>query len=266
MLFDTHCHLYLWELNEDIDGNIERFKENGGTHLINIWVDIPSSLTSCEITKKHEGVFATIWIHPCYVLEQEKSPEEVINELKEIYEKYKDVIVWIWEAGLDNFHLSKDKPQKEKKLQNKYFRLQIRLSKELNLPIIIHTRDAWRETLKVLEEEKCDNFIIHCFSEDLDFANKCMEISEKCVFAFWGIVTYPKAESVKEAAKNIPLDRIVVETDAPYLAPQAYRWKLNRPEYVLEVVKFIANLRGEEFEKVQKQVFENSVRFFWVKK
>ena len=261
MFIDTHCHLYLWKLNENKEEIINSFWEKWWKKIINIWVDIESSHKVIDISKEFENNVATIWIHPCYVMEQTKTINENIEILKEIYAQNKDLIVWIWEAWLDNYHLWEDK-EKEKALQKEYFKAQIRLSKELNIPIIIHTREAWNETLEILRSEKCDNFIIHCYSEDLDFARQCMDISEKCVFAFWWVLTFPKSDKVKETAKHIPLERIVVETDAPYLAPQSKRWKLNKPENVRDIVEYLAELRWEDYDFVEKKVYENSVNFF----
>lgn len=264
MLFDTHTHIFLGELAKDMDACVSEFKENGWKYMVNVWVDIPSSKKVIDISNKYEESFATVWIHPCYVMDLEWTPEENVAKLKELYLANKDVVIWIWEAGLDNYHISKTEIEKEKSLQEKYFRLQIKLSKELNLPLIIHNREAWEKTLEILKDEKCDSFIIHCFSEDINFARECMSFSDKCVFAFGGVATYPKALEIREAAKLLPIERIVVETDAPYLAPQSYRWKTNKPHYVLEVIKEIATLRWEDYEDVKKMIFENSVSFFWV--
>ena len=265
MLFDTHTHIYLWELWKNKQEVVQDFLDNSWKYMINIWVDLKSSLEVCEIAKEFECSFATVWIHPCYVMDLPWTPEENIEKLREIYEKNKDIIVWIWEAWLDNYHISETETDKERELQETYFRLQIRLAKELDIPLIIHTRNAPQRTLEILEEEKSVKFLIHCFSENLDFAQKCMKISDECIFAFWWVVTYKKSFDVQNACINLPIEKIVAETDAPYLAPQVFRWKVNKPHYINETIKYIAEIRWDNFEITKEKLFKNSVKFFKVK-
>lgn len=266
MIFDTHSHIYLWELEGKNDKIVQSFIDAWWKYFTTIWVDIETSKKAIEISKKYEwNWIATIWIHPCYVMNQERSVSENYEELKKLYNQNKAFVKGIWEAGYDNFHLSKTETEKEKKLQEEYFKMQIKLAEELNLPLIIHTRNAKEETLKTLKETWFKKFVIHCFSEDLEFAEKCMELSDECIFAFGWIATYPNAKEVRKAALNLPLDKIVLETDSPYLTPQKVRWQINEPKNTKLILDFFVENRIENKQEIEKVFFNNSINFFNLK-
>lgn len=266
MLFDTHSHIYLDQLEDKNEEVVQNFIDAWWEYFTTIWVDIQTSHKAIEIAKRFSPTgISTVWIHPCYVMEQTNSVEENYELLKNLYLENKDYVKAIWEAWYDNFHLSKTEPEKEKKLQEEYFKMQINLAMEFDLPLVIHTRNAKEETLKTLKETWIKKFIIHCFSEDLDFADECMKLSDECMFAFGWVCTYPSAKEVKEASINIPKERIVLETDSPYLAPQKVRGQVNEPQNVKYILDFLAENRKETKEELQKIFFENSINFFNIK-
>ena len=143
--------------------------------------------------------------------------------------------------------------------------LKINLAKKLNLPIVIHNRDAKNDIFEILKEENFKNFVFHCFSENLDFAKKVLEFSPNAMISFSGILTFKNAIEIKETAKNIPLENILAETDSPYLTPMPFRWKEeNEPIFTRYVIEEIAKLKNQDLEYISEKIFENSKKFFWI--
>lgn len=263
MLFDTHSHIFLWTKNEkDI---MSELKENNIWYITHIWVDIESSKKCIDLAKKYKNnSIATVWIHPCYVEEQNWNISEIINILEKLIVENREFIKAIWECWLD-YHYTDNYNKKEK--QEIYFKEQIKLAQKYDLPIVIHTRDAKDDTLRIIKETWLKKFVLHCFSEDLDFALKAIYESNKCKISFSGIVTYKSAKNVALTAANIPLDRILIETDCPYLAPQDVRWQENFPKYVKYNLEKIIELRqknwkNETSEQIETQIYDNSIKFF----
>jgi len=155
----------------------------------------------------------------------------------------------------------------QKKLQKLFFKAQIELAKKYNLPVIIHNRESKDDVLEILQETNFKNFIFHCYSENLEYAQKLLEFSPNCKISFSGIVTFKNALDIQKTAKNIPLKNILVETDSPYLTPTPLRWKEeNEPSYTKYVLEKIIELREESPEEIKKTIFENSLEMFWIKK
>jgi TatD DNase family protein len=244
---------------------LENFKRSGGIHLISIWTDLITSQKSIDLANQYDFIYATVWIHPTDVLQSKKSLEEDLSHLEDFIKTNRDKIVWIWETGLDYHWVSKD-PEiliQEKEKQENYFIAHIELAKKYNLPIIIHNRDSWEDILKILEKTQCKNFIIHCFSEDLDFANRCFNISSDAKMSFSGIVTFKNAKLIAETAANIPLRNILIETDSPFLTPVPYRWKQeNEPAFTHYVLEKIIELRSETSEEITQQILSNSIDIY----
>jgi TatD DNase family protein len=158
-------------------------------------------------------------------------------------------------------HLS-EKAKMQIENQKAWWLVQWELAEKYDLPLVIHTRDARDATLEFMREHGIDRCVMHCFSEDWDFARTLLDFSDDIYFSFSGIVTYKNALSIQEAAKNIPLDRILVETDAPFLAPQPVRGQINEPAYTRHVLEKIAELRGVPTDEIEDVIYENSLRFY----
>ena len=262
MFIDTHCHPLLSK-EKSISSIIENFKKSGWKYLISIWTNLDSSEQSLLLSKKYDFIYATVWIHPTDTINLEGKIDESINFLENLYLNNRDKVIWVWECGLDYYRINKENSEQEKNIQKKFFLAQISLAKKYQLPLIIHNREAWEDILKILQEVKYENFIIHCFSENLDFAKKCIKISPKCKLAFWWILTFNNAKDIQEAATHIPLENIIIETDSPYLTPVPYRGKEeNEPEYVKYVLEKIYKLRSEKPEIIQNQIYKNSCEIF----
>ncbi len=267
MLIDTHSHLYLWELQKHIPEAILHLKENNFSHTIQIGTSVATSQTCIDLAYKYDIVRATVGIHPCEA--QDTEIEEIpwhIEQLEKMIQNSSKVIVGFGEIGFDHYHLSKDKTiaQIQKSRQFEWFRAQADLAKKYALPVVIHTRNCWQTTLDELSRSGLEKFVIHCFSEDWEFAQKIFHFSDKTMISFTGIVTYPKSISVREVAKKSPLERIMIETDAPYLVPESLRNVASycEPAYARYVFDEICNLRNEWKDIIERQLQDNSIQFF----
>jgi len=297
MLYDTHCHPYLAEKKSQ-DGIIKNFLHTWD-FLNCIWTNISTSLTSIDIAKNNTSIFATIWIHPCDILRENNwrhtllDLEKTLQKLEKIYLENKQYIVWIWEIGLDYHWLESmsqnflktqiwesayNKIDKEKcpdiitrisrnikNYQELFFKAQIKLAQKYNLPIIIHNRNSKDDVFRILEELHFKNFIFHCYSENLEYAERLIEFAPNCKISFSGIVTFKSAKDIQDTAANIPLRNIIIETDSPFLTPTPLRWKEeNEPQFVQYVLNKIIELRSENSELIQKTIFQNSVEIFTI--
>jgi len=259
MLYDTHCHPNLAKNKNKIQIINNFLEENPEGFLNIIWTDLEKSKDVIELSKNSSRTFCSIWIHPCDVYELDLK-ENIIN-LEKLYLKNKEKIIAIWECGLD-YYWKKDKKEEQKS----FFKAQIELAKKYNLPLIIHNRESKEDILEILEETNFKNFIFHCYSENLEYAQKLIKFSPNCKISFSGIVTFKNALEIQETAKNIPLKNILVETDSPYLTPTPFRWKEeNEPSFSKYVLEKIIELREEKPETIKKQIFENSLEIFKIK-
>lgn len=258
MLYDTHCHPNLAK-NKDTKQIIEDFLEENPEGFLNvIWTNPETNSDILELASKYEKVYCSVWIHPCDIADLDL--EESILGLEDNVLKNKEKIVAIWECGLDYYH-DKDK----KKEQKEFFKMQIKLAKKYNLPIIIHNRGSKDDILEILKEKDFKNFIFHCYSEDLEYAKKLIKFSPECKLSFSWIVTFKNALDIQETARNIPLVNILVETDSPYLTPTPFRWKQeNEPSFTKYVLEKIIELRNETPLEIKKQIFKNSTNVFWI--
>lgn len=262
MFIDTHCHPNLAK-DKSIDDIIKNFKSSWWKYMICIGTDLETSEDCLNLAKKYDFIKATIWIHPTDINEYRDKLDETIEKLEKMYLKNKKYIVWIWECWYDYYWIDKSNFEIEKKVQEDFFVSQINLAKKYNLPVIIHNREAKEDTLKTLIKTDCKNYILHCFSENLEFANRCLEFSPNCMISFSWIVTFNSAKDIQATAKNIPLKNILVETDSPYLTPTPKRWKEeNEPSFTKYVLEKIVDLREESKEDIEKQVLKNSLKVF----
>lgn len=267
MIIDTHTHIYLNKKSPHPD-IISGLKNDNIDKIISIWIDLETSQTCIDLARNNPKiVYATVGIHPTDVWQYKHDVKGTINQLERLILENMDYVKWIWECWFDFHWIDKENIEAEKQVQEEFFRAQIELAKKYSLPIIIHTRKANEDTLRVLKDMEAKKFVLHCFSEDLDFALKAIYYSEECKISFSWIVTYKSATEVQKTAANIPLDRILVETDCPFLPPQPVRWQENIPnntKYNLEKVFSLReeNGKNETFEQVEKQIYENSIIFF----
>lgn len=256
MLFDTHAHLNDDAYKDDLEEVILRAKE-AGVKLINIvGFDDKSIAKALEITEKYDFMYLTVGWHPVEAID---FTEEKYNMIKNIVQTNPKVVA-IGEIGLDYYW---DKSPKG--IQKEVFRKQIRLAKELKKPIVIHCRDAMADTLQILKEEKASEIggIMHSFSG----SKESMEIALKENFhiSLGGPVTFKNAKVPKEIAKNCPLDKLLIETDCPYLTPTPYRGKRNETGYVKYVAQEIADLREMPYDKLAEQTYINACKLFKIK-
>ena len=268
MFIDTHCHLNMMtgkvdgqKLTPDDINQIERIcnqanKCNVGI-IINIGSSLENSIDSITIAKKMPCVWAVVGVHPC-----DCGPDWQ-NKLKEIKNLIKDKsenkIVGVGECGLDFFH----KPY-DAEIQTAAFKKQIELALENNLPLVVHVRNAADEALKNLEEYVKNSIrgVIHCFSQNADFAKQVLD------WGFYigidGHITYPKNDALREIIKNVPLNRLLLETDAPFLPPQQFRGKQNSPIYIPLIAEFIAGLRNIKLEELEEATTQNTKNLFGI--
>lgn len=266
MIIDSHTHLLLTSQKDNIELAIKEAKKNRVTKIFEIWVNIESIKKAKALAKKYDEIYYSAWIHPTDAVEYWLDRlEEVMFELEELIKNDKKLI-WIGETGLDFYWLSKDpkKAPKEVEIQKAYFIAQIKLAKKLNLPLIIHNREAGFSVFEILIQENYWNFVFHCYSEDFNYAENILKNFPEAMFSFTWTVTYKNAKNIKQTAKNLDIKKIMVETDAPYLTPQKFRGEENFPKNTLYTLEFLAELRGEKLEDLEKQVYENSINFFGV--
>jgi TatD DNase family protein len=256
MLFDTHAHLNDEKFAEDQDEVIRRAQEEWGVSLIlNVGFNRETILATMDLVEKYDFIYASVGWHP---QEAGSFTEKELEWLRSLAEHPK--VVALGEMGLDYYW---DTAPRE--VQKEVFRQQIRLARELQLPIVIHDRDAHEDVLHILREENAKEVggVMHCFSGDLAFMEACLEINFH--IGLGGPVTFKNAKLPKEIAKNVPENRLLIETDCPYLAPHPYRGKRNETGYVHLVAKQIAELRGISYEQLAEKTMENGKRLFGIK-
>lgn len=252
MLIDTHCHLDFPEFAKDFEKVLARARSAGVGKIINPGVELSNSRAAVRLAKEFDSVFAAIGIHPHAA---DSVGEETLNELEKLAASEK--VVAVGEIGLDFF-----KMRNSKKIQIEAFRRQLQLAQKLNLPVIIHSRSANSEIFEILDCFKNLRGVFHCFGGDWNFAEKVL--ARGFSIGLTGIVTFPNAENVREVAQKIPLEKLLVETDAPFLAPQKFRGQRCEPAFVREVAAEIAEIRRISIEAVAKQTTKNAERLFGV--
>ena len=251
MFVDSHCHLDFPELAEIQDDVLANMRHSGVSHALCVGVTLEKFPDILRLAEQHSNLYASVGVHPDH--EQESEPTE--ERLVELAQHSK--VVAIGETGLDYFHM-----KGELEWQRSRFRTHIRAARTCRKPLIVHCRDAAQDTLRILAEEKASEAggVMHCFTESLEVAQAAMEMG--FYISFSGIVTFKSATALREVARSIPLERMLIETDSPYLAPVPYRGKLNQPAYVKYVAEEIARLRGVSLEEVGRATSENFCRLF----
>lgn len=251
MFIDSHCHLNFPGLSEQLDQLLANMKDNQVSHALCVSVDLPSFNEVLALAEGHDNLYASVGVHPDYELDEEPTQAELVRLAQH------PKVIAIGETGLDYYRLTGDL-----EWQRERFRTHIRASRECAKPLIIHTRSAAADTLRIMDEEKAGEIggVMHCFTESLEVARAAIDLGFHISFS--GILTFKKATSIKEVAKNIPLDKILIETDSPYLAPVPHRGKTNQPAYVKHVAEEIASLCNLSVEDVGQATSQNFNRLF----
>lgn len=255
MIFETHAHYDDEAYKSDRDSILMLLKEEGIAPVINVGASITSTKSTLELAHKYDHVYAAAGVHPS---DCEDLSEKDMEWLKSLCNDKK--VVAVGEIGLD-YHY--EKPDRE--IQKKWFERQLFLAKEVNLPIIVHSRDAAADTLSILSkvEFKGMRGIIHCFSYSLEMAQEYVKMGY--LIGIGGVVTFKNGRKLHEIAGTIPLKNIVVETDCPYLAPEPYRGRRNSSAYLTYIIERIALLRNAEYEEIEKATYENAAALFGVR-
>jgi TatD DNase family protein len=255
MLFDTHVHLNAEQYNEDLQEVIERAQTEGVSAMVVVGFDRPTIEKALQLSEAYDFLYASVGWHPVDAIDMTADDLEWLKELSS-----RPKVVALGEMGLDYYW---DKSPKD--VQKEVFRKQIRLAKEVNLPIIIHNRDATADIVQILKEENAREVggIMHCYSGSVEIAMECIDMNFS--ISLGGPVTFKNAKKPKEVAAAVPLDSLLIETDAPYLTPHPFRGKRNEPAYVKLVAEQIAELRGMSFEEVAEATTKNAKKIFGIK-
>ncbi len=251
MFIDSHCHLDFPELVGRLDEVFTRMRDNQVTHALCVSVNLADFPNVLALAEAHEHLYASVGVHPDYPDVAEPSVDELVNLAQH------PKIVAIGETGLDYFRLTGDL-----EWQRQRFRHHIQAARKCAKPLIIHTRSAADDTLRIMQEEGAGEAggVMHCFTENWAVARAALDMG--FYISFSGIVTFKNAKALKEVAQNVPLDRMLIETDAPYLAPVPFRGKTNEPGFVKHVAEEIARLRGCELDLIARHTSENFIKLF----
>lgn len=252
MMFDTHVHLNARQFAEDREEVIQRAFDAEVTYMTVVGFDDETIPLAIEIAEEYETIYAAVGWHPVDAIDFSQEKYEWIKELS-AHPK----VVAIGEMGLD-YHWDTS----PKDVQKDVFKQQIALAKYVQMPIIIHNRDATEDVIKVLQEEDAADVggIMHCYNDSVDYVDTCLQMN--FYISLGGPVTFKNAPLPKEVAAHVPLDKLLIETDAPFLAPHPNRGKRNEPAYVAYVAEQIAHIRGISVEEVHKVTTENAKRVF----
>ena len=248
---DSHCHINFPELADNIDEVLARMKQNDVQSALCVSVNLADFPQVLALAERFENIYASVGVHPDYEHETEPSVADLVA-----LAQHKKIIA-IGETGLDYFRLTGDL-----EWQRTRFRNHIRAARACGKPLIIHTRSAAEDTLRIMREEQAREVggVMHCFTENWDIAQAAIAMG--FYISFSGIVTFRNATQLKEVGQRVPLERMLIETDSPYLAPVPHRGKLNQPAFVKHVAEEIALLRGISVEEVGRATSENFERLF----
>lgn len=254
MLVDSHCHLDRVDLTPyqgDFAGLLKSAEESGVSHMLCVSIDLESYPQMLSLVEPYRQVSVSVGVHPC---DQDRR-EPSVQELVELATHPRNVA--IGETGLDYFRAEGDLAW-----QRERFRTHIRAAREAHKPLIIHTREARQDTIDILREEQAAEVggVMHCFTETWEMARDALDLG--FYISFSGIVTFRNAEDLREVARKVPLDRLLIETDSPYLAPVPHRGKPNEPRHVFHVADTVAGLRGISVDRLSQQTSDNFFALF----
>ncbi|MCS6763006.1 MAG: TatD family hydrolase [Candidatus Protistobacter heckmanni] len=255
MFVDSHCHLDFPDYQGQLAVVLERMTANQVTHAMCISVNLPDFPGVLALAEANGNLFATVGVHP----DNEDTPEPGEDQLVELARHPK--ILALGETGLDYYRLG-ERSVADMEWQRERFRVHIRAAKRVGKPLVIHTRSSAEDTLAIMREEGAGEAggVMHCFTETWEFAKAAMDLGFHISMS--GIVTFKNARELQETAKKIPMDRLLIETDSPYLAPVPYRGKTNEPSYVRHVAECVADLRGVPLARFGEETTDNFFQLF----
>ncbi len=250
-MIDTHCHLIDPQFNRDIQIVIERAKSSGISFIINIGYDLNTSIAAVKMNKDYEWLLPAIGIHP------NESAEESLKQIESVENLCEDKnVIAIGETGLDYY-----RNYTPKDAQQKLFRQHINLARKYNLPLIIHTRNSIDDTIKILNEEGYHRGVFHCYNGSYEQAKQIINMG--FFLGFGGVLTFSK--NMREVFQRIPIEFILFETDAPFLAPASHRGQRNEPAFIFETLHSAASIKGLSVEKIEEFTDKNASRLFSLK-
>ena len=255
MLIDSHVHLDDKRYDGDRDRLIKSLRDDGLELVINIGADLQTSIASVSLAEKYDQVYAVVGVHPHSAKEVDESTLEILKSFAS-----REKVVAIGEIGLD-FHYDNS----PRDLQRKWFKKQLELAKQVDLPVVIHSREATQETFEIIKQAQDGSLrgVLHCYSDSVEIALEYIKLG--FYISLGGPVTFNNARVPKEVAKAVPLDRLLIETDSPYLTPSPNRGKRNEPAYVRFVAAEIAELRDISFDELVKATNRNTKDLFQIK-
>lgn len=255
-IIDSHAHYDDESYDEDRDKILNELKNNGVIGILNCAASYDSLKTTDKLTKDYDFINGALGIHP---ENADEFKENTLDEIKE-YIRNNNKIVAIGEIGLD-YYWDENPP---KDVQKEVFRKQMKLAEELQLPVVIHDREAHQDTLEIIKEYPSVTGVVHCFSGSVEFAKECIKLGY--YIGFTGVVTFKNAKKIVQVAKEIPIDRILVETDCPYMSPEPNRGKRNRSDYIEYIINKISEIKEIEPDKANKIFNENFNRLIYKEK
>lgn len=252
LIFDTHAHYDDSKFDEDRDSLLKELNKNGISYILNACASLESLEANIALAEKYDFIYIALGIHPEYA---DKMNEGVLDKIR-VLSKNKKVVA-IGEIGLDYYY---DDPPRD--IQREWFERQIELAKELNLPIVIHDRDAHEDTINIIKKTKASQVggIFHCFSGSVEMAMDMLDLNFN--IAIGGVVTFKNARKTVEVVKAVPLDKLLIETDCPYLAPEPYRGKRNNSGYLIHTIEKIAEIKGVSAHEVADITLANAKKLF----
>lgn len=253
MLIDTHCHLDFPEFTQDRDEVIKRAKNEGIDYIINIGSSLSGSKRACELSKQYDYIYATVGVHPHEADRFDKKEEIAIRELAKL-----EKVVAIGEIGLD-YYKNYSKAENQRVL----FISLIKLAKDFDLPLVIHTRQAASDTLAILKKAMPVRAAVHCFSGEENFLKECLDLG--FYISFTCNITYKRADNLRNLASLAPLERLLLETDAPFLPPEEFRGRRNEPAYIKYLAKEIARIKEISIDEAARITTDNAKQFFNIK-
>ena len=252
MLIDSHCHIDDARFDDDREAMLQRARDAGIGHFVTIGCDLETSRAAVTLAQRHPFISATVGVHPHEVKHIQDGWYDELRTLA----KSKGVVAY-GEIGLD-YHYD----HSPREVQRQRFHEQVRLARELRLPLIIHTREAQEDTITILKDEKAGEVggVFHCFAGDAWLAKDALDLG--LYLSFSGVITFQNATMLRDIVKTVPLDRTLVETDSPYLAPVPHRGKRNEPAYVRHIAEKIAELHGISVKEIEDATTQNTKRLF----
>lgn len=254
MLIDSHAHLEMKEFESDREEVIKRAGSEGVDFIVTVGTNLKLSSKAAALANKYKNIYATVGVHPHDVAQTDKNTFDTIKKLVKTGKK----IVAYGEIGLDFFrNLSPQERQLE------VFGLQLELAKELDLPVVIHDREAHRQSLETVQASGIRRGVFHCFSGDYEMAKKCIDLG--FFISIPGVVTFDKSKTLQDVAGRVPLSSLLIETDAPYLAPVPHRGQRNEPSYIVHTAKKVAQIKNISWEEVARVTSANAINLFGIK-